>query len=145
MNKTNEMMDKLGKQFSQLQEKMDAQKENSEKAAKDVMATVQGEINRLSEETRLHSEKTKSQVSTELLKAQMTFNAKKDDIKKSLESKKFETEKQRAEYEVEVTAEYAAFAMNIALIAIDEATLAFYMATEKLADYETKYGEENEE
>jgi len=145
MRNTSEIMEKLGKQFAQLQEKMDTQKENSEKTAKDVVAAVQGEINRLSEETKLRSESAKSQVSTELLKAQMTFNAKKDDIKKSLDAKKFETEKQRAENEVEIAAEYAAVAMDIALLAINEATLAFYLATEKLSDYEAEYGEKIEE
>lgn len=125
-------MNALGRQFALLQAKMEEQKENSQKSAQEVIENTKEQIHSLWEKSRNQLENNNSHVSIQLLKAQLGYIARQEEIKARIFSRQSRSEKQRIKSEAEETAELAAFSMNNAILAIEEAILAFYEAIEKL-------------
>lgn len=143
ISRINRQIDILGRQFSKLQQKMEEQKLNSEKTAEDVIASTKEEIKQLSEHIHSLNEKGLKQSSNGILKAQAIFNEKKKKLKSHIADKKAASEKNYISKEVDAAVEFAAFTMDFALLAIDEATLAFYEAVEKSENYIKKYGDDD--
>lgn len=132
-------MNALGRQFANLQAKMEMQKENSQKSAKEVIESTKEEIIRLKEQSRNQLDNNHSHVSIQLLRAQFGFILREHEIKTRISARQNKSEKQRIKSEAEEYAEFAAFTMSHAILAIDEAILAFYEAIEKLENYDEKY------
>lgn len=114
-------------------------KEKSKKAIDDQLKTAEGDLVAFKEQVHNEADETKSHAYSELLKLQMTFNAKKDAFKDSIEAVKYENAREKAEKEVERSADYASFALDAAMYAIGEATIALLDATSKELEYEEKF------
>lgn len=127
----------LGKQFSQLQKKLDKQKENGEKKVEEVIVTTKEEIEQLTNQIKQRYAHDKDIFYGDLMKTRYVLQQRKE----KLERKRSEQRKRKAEIEVETAAEYAQAAMDFALLALDEATLAFYEAVDLADRYHQIYGD----
>lgn len=90
------------------------------------------------EQCRIAGEKGKSKISSELIKAQMNFNVAKENIQERKEA--YDKEK-LAKY-IDNQLEYAEQSVALAMLAADEAKLAFLEAVDAQKEYDEKYGEE---
>ena len=103
----------------------------------EVLAQVKNNINALKENYVIFSERAKGRASSELLKAQMNFDA----AKKDLEAKKEAHDKEKLVEYIEETIDYASSCIELSKLAEQEAKLALLEATKAQAEYEEKYGE----
>lgn len=138
----NDKIDMLGKKFAVLQKKMDGQKQNSCKEADEVMYSAKSEIKRIYDDVQVKSDKEKQLFYIKLINAQKTFDKRKEHIKIEIDKSKSQNIKNHEKAEVEFATEYATFAIDRAMISIEEATLSFYDAVEKAEKYIKKYGDE---
>ena len=99
---------------------------------------AQGNLNAAKEQCRIAAEKGKSKISSELLKTQMNFNAAKENIQERKEAH----DKEKLSKYIDDQLEYAEQAILLALLAADEAKVAFLEATAAQAEYNDKYGKE---
>ena len=99
---------------------------------------AQGNLNAAKEQCRIAAEKRKSKISSELLKTQMNFKAAKENIQERKEAH----DKEKLSKYIDDQLEYAEQAIMLALLAADEAKVAFLEATAAQAEYNEKYGEE---
>lgn len=90
------------------------------------------------EQCRVISEKGKGKISSELIKAQMNFKVAKENI----EAKKEARSKEKLSKYIDDELEYAEQSIAFALLAAEEAKLAFLEAVEAQSEYDEKYGEE---
>lgn len=103
----------------------------------EVLAQVKSNINALKENYIIFSERAKGRASSELLKAQMNFDA----AKKDLEEKKAAHDKEKLAEYIEETIDYASACIELSNLAEQEAKLALLEATKAQAEYEEKYAE----
>lgn len=134
-------IEELSSKAAQLEIELKESKEKSKKAIDDQLKTAEGELVAFKEQVHNEADETKSHAYSELLKLQMTFNAKKDAFKDSIEAVKHENAREKAEKDVERSAEYASFALDAAMFAIGEASIALLDAASKELDYEEKFGQ----
>lgn len=90
------------------------------------------------EQCRILSEKGKSKISSELIKAQMNLKVAKENI----QDKKEAHDKEKLSQYIDNELEYAEQCVALALLASEEAKLAFLEAAEAQKEYDEKYGEE---
>lgn len=140
-NKLNfdKQIEELSLKAAQLEKELKESKENNKKAIDNQLKTAEGDLVAFKEQVKNEADETKSHAYSELLKLQMTFNAKKDAFKESIEAIKYENAKEKAEREVERSAEYASFALDAAMYAIGEATIALLDTVSKELEYEEKF------
>lgn len=134
-------IEELSSKAAQLEIELKESKEKSKKTIDDQLKTAEGELVAFKEQVHNEADETKSHAYSELLKLQMTFNAKKDAFKDSIDAVKHENAREKAEKDVERSAEYASFALDAAMFAIGEATIALLDAASKELDYEEKFGQ----
>ena len=139
--KLNEMSEKMKDINAKIQDASDTvkivgmeSKDVLDKKVSDAKSTLAA----TEENVRQVSERGKSKLSSELIKAQMNLK----EFKKAVEEKKAEHDKAKAEKEIEDTLEYAAACADLATIAGQEAIVAFLEAAEKKVEFDKEYGEE---
>lgn len=139
MNTIEGKIEDLGRQFSQLQKKLDKQKENGEKKAEEVITSTKEEIEQLMNQIKQRCADNKDVFSEDLIQTRYVVQQHREQRKEQLEVKHSEQRKRKAEITVEAAVEYAQAAMEFALLALDEATLAFYEAVEQADRYHQMY------
>ena len=90
------------------------------------------------EQCRIASERGKGKISSELLKAQMNFKVAKENIQ---ERKEVHDKEKLSKY-IDNQLEYAEQSVTLALLAAEEAKVAFLEAVEAQQEYDEKYGED---
>ena len=90
------------------------------------------------EQCRSASERGKGKISSELLKAQMNFKVAKENIQERKEAR----DKEKLSKYIDDELEYAEQSVALALLAAEEAKLAFLEAVDAQREYDEKYGEE---
>ena len=135
-------MDAMTKKLVNLHKKAQDSGQQTKEDVKTALTSAQGAINTFTENARIASERGKSYASTELIKAQMTYKQKKDDLKKTFNEKKYDSDKAKLKAEAKMADEYAEFAIDYANYAADEASVAVLEATEKKMNFKEKYGED---
>lgn len=90
------------------------------------------------ENFRITGERAKGKISSQLLKAQMDMK----EAKKEIEERKEAKDKAKLEKYIENSLDYAADSIELALMAAQEAKIAFLEALETQAEYDELYGEE---
>ena len=90
------------------------------------------------EQCRIASERGKGKISSELLKAQMNFKVAKENIQDRKEAR----DKEKLSKYIDDELEYAEQSVALALLAAEEAKLAFLEAVDAQREYDEKYGEE---
>lgn len=138
----NDTIDCLGKKFAVFQKKMDKQKLNCCKEAADVICAAKSEMQRLCTDLQRQSEKEKPLFYSRLILAQKSFAKRKEQIKAKPCKSAAQNTRIQEKAEAKQAAEYADFAIDCAMIAIEEATLSFYDAVEKAEKYVQQYGDE---
>ncbi len=103
---------------------------------------IKGDAVSHTEELKRKAERSKSKLSSELIKAQMNYEVKKEEFEKEFEQKKYESQKAKDEAKAIRKAEDAAIMMDFALEMVEQATLASLEAKELAEDYKEKYKEE---
>lgn len=141
----NERLEAINKKMEDLKDKV---KDSAETVAiigleaKDIVddkiKDSKGNIEALKENYRLASERSKSKISSELIKAQMTMDVAKEKIQ---EYKDAVDQAKLAAY-IDEEIEYADSCIALSLLAAEEAKLAYLEAVEAQKEYEEKYGTE---
>ena len=90
------------------------------------------------EQCRIASERGKGKISSELLKAQMNFKVAKENIQERKEAR----DKEKLSKYIDNQLEYAEQSVTLALLAAEEAKVAFLEAVEAQQEYDEKYGED---
>ena len=90
------------------------------------------------EQCRIASERGKGKISSELLKAQMNFKVAKENIQERKEAR----DKEKLSKYIDDELEYAEQSVALALLAAEEAKLAFLEAVDAQREYDEKYGQE---
>ncbi len=90
------------------------------------------------EQCRIASERGKGKISSELLKAQMNFKVAKENIQERKEAH----DKDKLSKYIDNQLEYAEQSVTLALLAAEEAKVAFLEAVEAQQEYDEKYGED---
>lgn len=110
--------------------------------AKDVleekMKDAKSGVEAAKEQCRVASEKGKGKISSELLKAQMNFKVAKENIQERKEAR----DKEKLSKYIDNQIEYAEQSIALALLAAEEAKLAFLEAVEAGQEYAEKYGDD---
>ncbi len=135
-----EKIDQLDQKVAELNEKAKAAAEDA-KAAKelgkealdDKVGTVRGDVEAMKENLRIQGEKDKSKLSSALLKAQMTVEAKIQEMRAA-------RDKRDIERYVEHSLDYIDSCYASALFLIGNADLAILEMLEAIAEYDQKYG-----
>lgn len=140
-----EKMDEINKKMKELNAKI---KDSTDTViiagmeAKDVlsekMKDAKSNLESTKEQCRIAGERGKGKISSELLKAQMNFNAAKENI----EQRKEIHDKEKLSKYIDAELEYAEQSIVLALLAAQEAKVAFLEAVEAQQEYDEKYGEE---
>lgn len=103
----------------------------------DAIKETKSNVNALRENYSIFSERVKGKASSELLKAQMNFDA----AKAELEARKENRNKEKLEKYIEDMIEYADACAILSALAAEEATLAGLEAIAAQEEYDEKYGE----
>ena len=104
----------------------------------DEMASeTKSSVNAMQENYKIFSGKVKSKASSELLKAQMSIDA----AKEELAAKKEAHDKASLEKYIEESIEYASACAQLSMLAAEEAKLAALEAISAEEEYEEKYGD----
>ncbi len=147
MNKEerNEKMNEFNEKMKELNAKI---KDTTETAilegmeAKDVLSEkvkdAKSGLEAAKEQCRIIGEKGKGKISSELLKAQMNFKVAKENIENKMEARN----KEKLSKYIDSQLEYAEQSVAFALLAANEAKLAFLEALEAQQEYNEKYGED---
>ena len=110
--------------------------------AKDVLSkkmdNAKSGLEAAKEQCRIASERGKGKISSELLKAQMNFKVAKENIQERKEAR----DKEKLSKYIDDELEYAEQSVALALLAAEEAKLAFLEAVDAQREYDEKYGEE---
>lgn len=110
--------------------------------AKDIldekMEDAKSSLEATKEQCRIAGEKGKGKISSELLKAQMNFKAAKENI----QEKKEAYNKEKLSRYIDDQLEYAEESIALALLAAEEAKVAFLEAVEAQQEYDEKYGKD---
>ena len=110
--------------------------------AKDVLGDkiqdAKGNLEAAKEQCRIVSERGKGKISSELIKAQMNFKVAKENIQERKEAR----DKEKLSKYIDDELEYAEQSIALALLAAEEAKVAFLEAVEAQKEYDEKYGEE---
>ena len=110
--------------------------------AKDVLDNkiqdAKGNLEAAKEQCRIISERGKSKISSELIKAQMNFKVAKENMQERKEAK----DKEKLSNYIDEQLEYAEDCIAFALLAAQEANVAFLEAVEAQKEYDEKYGED---
>lgn len=114
-------------------------------SVKEKLADAQGDLTAATEQVRVNAEETQSHVSAKLLGAQMGLRAKKDEIAAEMGVRKAINDQQRAAKQVQAADDYAEYAVQYALMAVDEAKWAILDAQDKRMDYQETYGQDAED
>ena len=136
----NKTMQEMDAKMDELKAKMQMSAASGREAVKDAVDTAQGQVNHWGEKSREFVDDSKSKLSSALIKAQMTIRAQKEELEDRIAKKRYENARDKAKDEAEDAAEYAEAAMEFAMMALDEAKLAFLTAVEKQMDYDEVYG-----
>lgn len=115
----------------------DARTETREKLGDDI-SEAKGRTEAAKENIRLSSEKSKSKLNGEMLKLQMNV----EQARKERAEAKLEHDRKKAERATEKLEEYAADAISIALMAVDEAAYATLDAIDARLAYEETFGDD---
>ena len=110
-----------------------------DKIDEEVLKT-KGDVNALKESCRILADKTKSKISSELLKGQMNL----DVAKEKLAEMKKEHDKAKMEEYINDVIEYADACVELSILAAEEAKLATLEAIAAEVEYEELYGKEGE-
>ncbi len=114
---------------------------DSREDIKVTIGNIKGDAVHYSESLKRKAERSKSKLTSELIKAKMNFDVKKEEFEKELDEKKFESEKKKDENKAIRKAEEADILMDYALEMVQQATIASLEATNLADAYEEKYGE----
>lgn len=139
----------VDEKVQQLQDKVEELKILADNATADsrenlkiTIQNLKGDAINQSEIIKRKAERSKSKLSSELIKLQMNFNVKKEEFEKEFEERKFASAKAKEEAKALRMAADASAMMDYALQMIEEATVASLEATELAEAYKEKYGEE---
>lgn len=102
------------------------------------MEDAKSELEAAKEQCRIASERGKGKISSELLKAQMNFKVAKENIQERKEAH----DKEKLSKYIDNELEYAEESIKLALLAAQEAKVAFLEAVQAQQEYDEKYGEE---
>lgn len=103
---------------------------------------AKGDLISRKEELARKAERSKSKLFSEMLKAQMNLEVKKEELEKEFEQKKYNNKKEKDEAKAVKKAEDAAIMMDFALEMVEQATVLSLEAKELAQEYKTTYGEE---
>ncbi|MCR5773491.1 MAG: hypothetical protein K6G42_00265 [Lachnospiraceae bacterium] len=142
--KWDEKLENLSERFGELSKKAaEASAEAREKSVlsdeniQDKLSTARGNVEALKENIRLAGEENKSKLSSALLKAQMTIEAKLQD---RMEAK----DKKRLEDFIEDHINYTYDCFEAAAYLLADGQLAILEAIDAAAEYDEKYGQDEE-
>jgi hypothetical protein len=110
----------------------------------DIKVTIRnlkGDAINHSENLKRLAQRSKSKLSSELIKMSMNFDVKKEEWESEFEQKKYESQKAKDEAAAVRKAEDADLLMEYALEMVEKATVASLEATASKEAYEEKYGE----
>ncbi len=141
-NKWNEQLEEINKSLAELSEKVKRAAEDAKAAGElgkevldDKIGTAKGDVEALKENMRIKGEKDRSKLSSSLLKAQMTVEAKIQDMKAA-------RDKRNLENYIEHGIDYIDGCFYSALYLIGDAQLTLLEVLDAAAEYEQKYGAE---
>lgn len=143
--KLQEKLDSLQDSIRNLQARQEIRDTQTALELEDAYASAEGERNRLAEELRLRAEKTKSRAYADLLKVQMQYHQKKEQMKEDWNGHRETAEKAVLRKESLEAAEYADFMVQFANYAAQEANIAVIDAQRIRMLYEDTYGEDPDE
>lgn len=124
-----------------LRDRAEQHTEETEQELKEKLAEARGECNQLAEKLRLQAAEKKSKAYADVLKTQMSYHQRKEELGERISEKKYQTEKAAEKDAVLNAIDYAEFQMDFAHYAMQEASVAVLEATQKQLAYEQKYGE----
>lgn len=140
-------MEKLSEKFAKLEGKIESAKTEIEQKKNEDKTKIENSMNKTKkaianaeENIRNWAEETRDKGFTEMHNIKKSIEHKKQEFLAMRTEKKYETEKQKKAADIEYSLETAYFFIEMAMVAIDEATLATleYNAAEK--EYEELYG-----
>lgn len=133
-----EELEKLSKKTATAAEDAKAVRELKEDALKEMISDTKGDIAAMQENLRIADEENKSKLSSALLKAQMTVQAKIEDHKVARDKKLFEAY-------INDQIDYILDCYDSAAWLIANAQLAILETMDAVIEYDAKYGEKTEE
>ena len=110
--------------------------------AKDILTNkleeAQSALEATKEQCRIAGTRGKSKISSELIRAQMNFKIAKENIQEKKEAR----DKEKLSKYIDDELEYAEQSITLALLAAEEAKVAFLEAVKASKEYNEKYGED---
>ncbi len=142
-NKWNEQLEEINKSLAELAEKVKRASEDAKAAGElgkevidDKIGTAKGDVEALKENLRIKGEQDRSKLSSSLLKAQMTVEAKIQDMKAA-------KDKRDLERYIEHGMDYIDGCFYTALYLIGDAELTMLEVLNAAEEYKNKYGSED--
>ncbi len=138
-NKWKEKFEELNKSIAELNKKAEALKEDAKAARElgkevidDKIGTLKGDVEALKENIRIADNENRSKLSSALLKAQMTAEAKIQEMKDARDKKKLETY-------IEHRVDYVEDCFFSAMLLIEDAQLSMLEALAAAKEYEDRF------
>ena len=131
-------LDELSKKAAAASEDAKAARELKEETIKDKISTAKGDVAAFQDKVERTKEENRSKLSSSLIKAQMTIEAK-------IAEKKAAKDKKHFEAYVEDQVDYIYDCFDLASYLIANAELALLETLDVAAEYEAKYGPIDEE
>ena len=128
-------LDELSKKTADASASAKEAREKKREAIESELSNVKGEVVAFEERTKLAADEEKSKISSALLKAQMTWNAKKQDRKDNID-------KAFLEFYMDDRAVTAVDCLEAANYLIANALVNFLELTEAAVEYEDRFGGE---
>ena len=150
MNELNSKMQEFNSKFKDTADTVAIVGMESKDVIDKKLSEAKGDLEASKENYRLACERGKSKLASELIRAQMNFNeaqkaikAKKDQVQKDLAEKKYELDKDKMEQAIKDNLEYADACAALAVMATEEATIAYLEAMQEQVEFEEKFGKKD--
>lgn len=138
-------LDELKAKIDETKVKLETIANKDKEKIEEAISEVKGNINATKENYEIWSKDKESQIFSESLKMKMTVAAKFDELKETIENKKYEHTKQKQRAKADKALERAEHAASFAIWSIEEAMLAYLEAAAAEADYIAEYGDIDKE
>lgn len=134
-------LDALYDHIDETKARADSAKTETREKLDENLSEAKGRAEAAKENVRISGEKSKSKLNAEMLKVQMGI----EQARKERELAKLEHDKKRALRATEKLEDYAADAITVALMAVDEASYATLDAIDARLTYEETFGDDDGE
>ena len=135
LNDLNTKLDELSSKANEAAEAAKSARQEKKEAVDDKISSAKGDLIAAQEQAREAAERGKSKLSSELLKTQMTLEAK-------IQDRKDAHDKKQLERYIEDMIDDAVVSHDAALVLIGNAKLSMLEALSAIAEYEERFGAE---